>query len=470
MTIMTPHPYPTYKPSGVTWLGDVPAHWAVRRLRTVAEMRVSNVDKHTREDEIPVRLCNYVDVYKNDRINQAMPFMKATASPDEIERFRLERGDVLITKDSEAWDDIGVPSLVVESADDLLSGYHLALLRPFKEILGAYLALVLQSKAVAYQFHVMANGVTRYGLTHAGIQSVQIPLPPVPEQAPVVHYLDYVDRRIRRYTSAKRKLIALLEEERQAVVNTAVTRGLDPKVRLKPSGVEWLGDVPEHWEVRRLKTICGMKSGEGITAESIETVGDYPVYGGNGLRGYASSYTHDGAFALIGRQGALCGNVHIARGRFWASEHAVVAAQIGGQEIGWFGAILTAMNLNQYSIAAAQPGLAVERILNLYLPVPSTIEQRTIAEHLDRATTNIEAAIARARRQVQLVEEYRTRLIADVVTGKLDVREASAQLPDEAEDDEPIGEGGPRQNGLAEDIYDIEQSTQELGVESEVTT
>ena len=279
-----------------------------------------------------------------------------------------------------------------------------------------------------------------------------------------------MDRRIRRYTSAKRKLIALLEEERQAVVNTAVTRGLDPKVRLKPSGVEWLGDVPEHWEVRRLKTICGMKSGEGITAESIETVGDYPVYGGNGLRGYASSYTHDGAFALIGRQGALCGNVHIARGRFWASEHAVVAAQIGGQEIGWFGAILTAMNLNQYSIAAAQPGLAVERILNLYLPVPSTIEQRTIAEHLDRATTNIEAAIARARRQVQLVEEYRTRLIADVVTGKLDVREASAQLPDEAEDDEPIGEGGPRQNGLAEDIYDIEQSTQELGVESEVTT
>ncbi|MDE2861455.1 MAG: restriction endonuclease subunit S, partial [Chloroflexota bacterium] len=296
-----------------------------------------------------------------------------------------------------------------------------------------------------------------------------LPLPPLPEQWTIVRYLDHVDRRIRRYVDAKRKLITLLEEEKQAVINQAVTRGLDPNVRLKPSGAEWLGDVPEHWEVRRLKTICSMKSGEGITAESIEAVGDYPVYGGNGLRGYASSYTHDGAFVLIGRQGALCGNVHIARGRFWASEHAVVAAQIGGQEIGWFGAILTAMNLNQYSIAAAQPGLAVERILNLYLPVPSTIEQRTIAEHLDRATTNIEAAIARARRQVELVGEYRTRLIADVVTGKLDVREASAQLPDEAEDDEPIGEGGPRQNGLAEDIYDIEQSTQELGVESEVT-
>ena len=243
------HSYPAYKPSGVQWLDDVPEHWEVRRVRTVAEMRVSNVDKHTREGESPVRLCNYVDVYKNDHITQAMPFMTATASEDEIERFRLERDDVLITKDSEAWDDIGVPSLVAESADNLLSGYHLALLRPFKEILGAYLARTLQSKGVAYQFHIRANGVTRYGLTHTGIKSVCIPLPPLKEQVAIVRYLDHADRRIRRYVDAKRKLIALLEEEKQAIINQAVTRGLDPNVPLKPSGVEWLGDVPEHWEV-----------------------------------------------------------------------------------------------------------------------------------------------------------------------------------------------------------------------------
>ncbi|MDD9996087.1 MAG: restriction endonuclease subunit S, partial [Dehalococcoidia bacterium] len=212
------HPHATYKPSGVSWLGDVPAHWEVRRLRAVADMRVSNVDKHSKEDEFPVRLCNYIDVYKNDRITEAMPFMNATASWDEIERFRLEPGDVLITKDSEAWDDIGVPSLVAESADDLLSGYHLALLRPFNEVLGAYLALTLQSKALAYQFHVRANGVTRYGLTHLGIQSVRVPLPPLPEQEAIVRYLDYVDRRIHRHINAKQNLIALLEEEKQAIV------------------------------------------------------------------------------------------------------------------------------------------------------------------------------------------------------------------------------------------------------------
>ena len=244
-------PYPCYKPSGVPWLGYVPVHWEVRRLRTVADMRVSNVDKHTREDEVPVRLCNYIDVYKNDLIRQEMSFMKATASQSEVERFRLERDDVLITKDSEAWNDIGVPALVAETADDLICGYHLALLRPFKAILGPYLARTLQTTCAAYQFHVRANGVTRYGLTHSGIQSVSTPLPPLPDQRAIVRYLDYVDRRIRRYLTAKRKLIALLEEEKQAVVNRAVTRGLDPNVYLKPSGVEWLGDVPKHWDVAR---------------------------------------------------------------------------------------------------------------------------------------------------------------------------------------------------------------------------
>ena len=433
----TLRPYPAYKPSSVPWLGDVPEHWDVRRLRTLAEMRVSNVDKHTREGEFPVRLCNYVDVYKNDRITPSMGFMSATASQEEIERFRLEQGDVLITKDSETWDDIGVPSLVVQSADDLISGYHLALLRPFDNISGQFLVRALQGKGVAYQFHVRANGVTRFGLTHTSIQSVQIPLPPLPEQRAIVRYLDHADRRIRRYVNAKRKLIALLEEEKQAIINRAVTRGLDPNVRLKPSGVEWLGDVPEHWEVRRLKTICSMKSGDGITAEAIEANGDFPVYGGNGLRGYTSRYTHDGEFALIGRQGALCGNVHTVDGKFWASEHAVVATLYTGYDVNWFGAILTSMNLNQYSISAAQPGLAVERVLNLFLPVPPKREQKRIANHIGESASRIDSAITHARRQIELLEEYRTRLIADVVTGKLDVRETAAQFRDGAGGEEP---------------------------------
>jgi type I restriction enzyme S subunit len=174
-------PYRAYKDSGVAWLGCVPEHWEVRRLRNVAEMRVSNVDKHTRENELPVRLCNYIDVYKHDHIHLQMSFMHATAAADEIARFHLMPGDVLITKDSETWTDIGVPAIVTESANDLICGYHLARLRPRSEqIHGDYLFRALQSTDVARQFHVKANGVTRYGLSHAAIKSIWLPLPPLP--------------------------------------------------------------------------------------------------------------------------------------------------------------------------------------------------------------------------------------------------------------------------------------------------
>ena len=210
-------PYPAMKDSGVEWLGAVPEHWEVRRLRNTSEMRVSNVDKHAKDDEQPVRLCNYVDVYKNERIRSGMAFMRATATTDEIERFRLQSGDVLITKDSEAWNDIGVPALVEDTQDDIVSGYHLALLRPFPErVDGGYLFRALQSTAVTYQFHVEANGVTRYGLSHSAIKSVWLPLAPLPEQSAIVRYLDHVDQRIRRYIRANQKLIKLLEEQKQA--------------------------------------------------------------------------------------------------------------------------------------------------------------------------------------------------------------------------------------------------------------
>ena len=252
-------PYPAYKDSGVPWLGEVPAHWEVRRLRNVADMRVSNVDKHIKEDEHSVRLCNYVDVYKNDYISEQMDFMQATATTEEIERFRLQRNDVLITKDSEAWDDIGVPALVTEPASDLISGYHLALLRPRSDkVTGAYLLRALQSKDLAYQFHIEAKGVTRYGLSHAGIKSVWLPLPSLPEQTAIVRFLDHADRRISRYIRAKQKLLALLEEQKQALIHQAVTGQIDvrtgqPYPAYKPSGVEWLGDVPAHWQVAALR-------------------------------------------------------------------------------------------------------------------------------------------------------------------------------------------------------------------------
>jgi len=216
------------KPSGVKWLGEVPDHWEVRRLRNVAKMRVSNVDKHTKEGEVPVRLCNYVDVYKNDRITDRVSFMRATATPKEIERFRLEPGDVLITKDSEAWNDIGVPALVEYTSPDVVCGYHLALLRPLKGLMdGAYLLRALQSPAVAYQHHVSATGVTRYGLSHHAIKSVILPLPPLPEQSAIVRFLDEATVDLEHATAAAQREISLLREYRTRLIADVVTGKLD---------------------------------------------------------------------------------------------------------------------------------------------------------------------------------------------------------------------------------------------------
>ena len=221
-------PYPAYQPSGVEWLGDVPKHWEVRRLRNVVDLRVSNVDKHVKDGENPVRLCNYVDVYNNDFINNQMDFMHATATNEEIERFRLERNDVLITKDSETWDDIGVPALVTEPACDLVSGYHLAVLRPrLARLACAYLLRALQSKGLAYQFHVEAKGVTRYGLSHAGIKSVWLPLPPLSEQTAIVHYLDEVSTNIETAITRIRRQIELFQEYRTRMISDVATGKLD---------------------------------------------------------------------------------------------------------------------------------------------------------------------------------------------------------------------------------------------------
>lgn len=463
-------PYSLYKPSSVKCLGNLPEHWNVRRLHAVVDIRVSNVDKHTREDEVPVRLCNYVDVYKNDRITRDLPFMSATASPDEIERFRLRRDDVLITKDSEAWDDIGVPALVTESADDLLSGYHLALLRPRKGIIGAYLALTLQSRGVACQFHVGANGVTRYGLAHFGIKSVRIPLPPLPEQNTIVRYLDYVDRRIRHYIQAKERLIALLKEERQAVVSQAVTRGLDPGVPLKPSGISELGDVPAHWELMPLKRLGRFRSGSGFPIDeqgqqSLELpffkVSDMNLPGNDRVMTIQNnSVSHRTAgrlgapvfpagtivFPKVG--GALLTNKRRVVERPCCIDNNLMGCVVRHGNPQFVLLLLEHIDLATIAKPGPVPAISEGEVRGIRTAVPPLFEQDAIVAHLDKATADIDTAIARARRHIELLHEYRICLIADVVTGKFDVREAAAKLPNT--DSAPLDESETQVNAEAE--------------------
>ena len=435
--------YPEMKDSDVEWLGEVPEHWEVLRLRNAVAMRVSNVDKHVKEGEEPVRLCNYVDVYKNDHINQRINFMRATATPGEIKRFRLEEEDVLITKDSEAWNDIGVPALVTEPADDLISGYHLALLRPFVDKLtGSFLLRALQSKGLAYQFHVEARGVTRYGLSHTGIKAVWIPLPPLPEQDVIVRYLDHVDRRVRRLVRAKRKLIALLTEQKQAIIHRAVTRGLNPDVPCRESGVEWLGDVPEHWEVLRTKYVFREVDQRSTTGEEThlsmsQTLGLVPselVQSSLTSESYIGGKlcepddmvlnrlkAHLGVFALANQAGVISPDYSVFRRR-------------RGTNTRYYERVLRSpacrreLRIRAKGIVEGFWRLYTDDFYDIRVPVPPVPEQDLIVAHCNRITADIDNAISRTHHEIDLLIEYRTRLIADVVTGKLDVGEAAAAL------------------------------------------
>lgn len=216
------------KGSGIPWLGQIPAHWDEVRLRSVAEMRVSSIDKVPSPTERPVRLCNYVDVYKNDILDDSLPYMSGTATDHEIARYRLRSGDVLITKDSEDWRDIGVPALVITPGSDLVSGYHLAILRSDpKRLIGEYLLRALQTRAIAAQLHVRANGVTRYGLQHGVIKSLLLPLPSASEQESIVAHIAEATERARETQSRATREIDLLREFRTRLTSDVVTGQVD---------------------------------------------------------------------------------------------------------------------------------------------------------------------------------------------------------------------------------------------------
>lgn len=178
--------------------------------------------------------------------------------------------------------------------------------------------------------------------------------------------------------------------------------------------------IPVNWQLKRIKDLSFLQSGSSITSDEIEDEGDYPVFGGNGFRGFYKKYTNEGSFILIGRQGALCGNINFAHGRFWASEHAIVVYPIKSINVRWYGEALRVMNLNQYSISAAQPGLSVDRIKRILIPVPPFSEQKAIADYLDVKTALIDQKIDLLIRKSEKYTQLKQALINETVTRGLD--------------------------------------------------
>ena len=418
--------YAEYQDSGVAWLGEIPAGWTTQKLKFVARVQPSNVDKKSKENEEKVLLCNYTDVYYNEEITADLPFMKATASDVQIRKFTLKSGDTIITKDSEDPNDIAVPAYVPQDLDGVVCGYHLALLRPENGTCGRYLKRVMDTQYARSFFATRANGITRYGLGIYAISNFILPFPPLEEQKQIAAFLDKETTKIDALVEKQEQLITLLKEKRQAIISHAVTRGLNPNVKMKDSGIEWLGEVPEHWEMGHLRWFISIKSGEGLSNSqfSKETLDEdsYPVIGGNGTMGYSKHFnTTQKAFA-IGRVGALCGNVHFLKEKCWITDNALKISKWEGFNDSYFEYMLRAANLNQYANQSAQPLITGEQVKALPVPRLPLEEQKQIAAFLNEETTKIDTLIEKCETAIELLKERRTALISAAVTGKIDVR------------------------------------------------
>lgn len=225
-------------------------NWPTRRLGDLADVRTSNVDKKVSSAETPVQLCNYMDVYSNTRIERGMEFMSGSASRSEIRRFSLERGDVIITKDSESPDDIGVPAVVVDDIDGLVCGYHLSLIRPTDDELNpVYLAEQIRADQSARYFGVQANGSTRFGLSIAAIENLEVPFPPGKEQEKIAEVLSTLDNAIEQSEA----LIAKQEKTKTGLMQSVLAAGIDEDGRLRSEETHafndsLLGRIPVEWE------------------------------------------------------------------------------------------------------------------------------------------------------------------------------------------------------------------------------
>lgn len=426
-------PYPETRRSGLPWLGDVPAHWDVRR-----NGRLFGPRRETGFPDLPVlevslrsgvRVRDFESGARKQQIADRSKYQRAVRDDIAYNMMRMWQGAVGVAP----MDGLVSPAYVVA--------------RPFEETDAAYYAYLFRTSAYMREVDTFSRGIVpdRNRLYWESFKQMPSVYPPLDEQRLIVRFLDWHGAQTAKLIRAKKKIIALLNEQKQGIIHRAATRGLDPNVRLKPSGIPWLGDMPEGWKVKRLKDLVRLQSGEGITAVAIETAGPFPVFGGNGQRGYTSRFTHDGDFVLIGRQGALCGNINYVSGRFFASEHAIVARPKTEFNTRWLGELLRLMNLNQYSISAAQPGLAVERISPLRVPFPPISAQHELVQAFDSETADLNRAANHTDREIALVQQFRTRLIADVVTGKLDVRTIAATLP-ETVNDEPMEDAGDEED------------------------
>ena len=431
--------YPAYRDSGVPWAPRVPDDWQ--------GLRNGRLFAHRVETGFPDLPILEVSLRTGVRVRD-MENLKRKQMMSQKEKYkRAAKGDIAYNM-MRMWQG----AVGTAPVDGLVSPAYVVV-RPFELVNSTYYSYLFRTDAYMREVNKYSRGIVadRNRLYWDEFKQMPALVPPLAEQDQIVAYLRAQDARIARLIKAKRELIGLLTEQKLRVIDHAVTRGLDASVKLKPSGIEWLGEVPEHWGVKRLKWVCRFAYGDSLS-ETSRHGGSVIVYGSNGPVGRHDMANAIGSCIVIGRKGSF-GKINYSESDLFAIDTTYfVDKRCTKENIRWLYYVLIWCRLDKISKDSAIPGLDRRDALDTFVPVPGVTEQEKIAEWLDVETAEINEAISCVEEEIRLIREYRDRLIFDVVTGQVDVRGWQPGPDDVVSDDdlaalnddeaEPNEEGG----------------------------
>ena len=405
--------YDSYKDSGVKWLGEIPSHWKMERWRFLMNENVS------KNNNCNVRLqlqFKYGDIVR--KLNQS----EEKDVLETISKYTVvEPDDIMINGLNLNYDFISQRVARVREEGAITSAY--VSLRPTEIADSRFYTYFLKSMDAKKMFHGMGTGI-RLTLSYNELKNQFLPKPSIKEQEAIANYLDSATSKIDEAIAQQQKMIDLLNERKQIIINNAVTKGLDPNVKMKPSGIDWIGDIPEHWEIRRMRYLCKITTGNKDTINRVDD-GLYPFYVRSPKVERINSYSYDGEAVLMAGDGVGAGKVfHYVNGKFDYHQRVYCFYEIEmikAKLLYYYMQNLFKYVIEQLSAKSTVDSVRLNMIQDFVVCIPSIKEQIEIVNFIDKEFANIEKAIQISLNQISLLQERKQIIINDVVTGKVKV-------------------------------------------------
>ena len=434
-------PYPVYKPSGVEWLSDVPAHWEVAAAKRHFSIQLGKMLRNTpngpADAEVSYLKAQHVQWFQVVTAN--IPTM--WANQYETIKFGIQQGDLLVCEGGEG----GRCAILHQQIDNCIIQNALHRVRSRGQSLNAFLLYVMSTVNAVGWFDVLNEKATIAHFTKEKFDALLIPSPPLAEQRAIAAFLDRETAKFDALVSKKERLIELLQEKRTALISHTVAKGLDPNAPMKPSGVEWLGEVPVHWEVKRLKHLGELQGGAGFPhEEQWDTTQEYPFFKVGDMGAEANQRE------MIEYQHTVSPDTARRLGAYKLPPSTIVFAKVGAAlmlnrrrmivrpscidnnmmgfiprvpDPDWMLYWLSGLDFRKLANPGAVPSVNEGQIREQETILPPLAEQCAIVSFLDQETAKLDNLIAKVHRVIELLEELRTSLISAAVTGKIDIRE-----------------------------------------------